>query len=74
MTKGKIAVLLLTLLTLLVLNLSVVACTGFTSQGPQEQKRPAEVQQPSTEEAKRTVLETPEKSMEETAKEEQTKR
>ena len=71
MTKGKIAVLLL---MLLVLNLSVVACAGFTSQGPQEQKRPAEVQRPSTEETKKTVLETPEKSMEETAKEEQTKR
>jgi hypothetical protein len=71
MTKGKIAVLLL---TMLILNLSVVACVGFNSQGPQEQKRPAEVQQSSTEEIKKTVLQNPEKSMEETAKEEQTER
>lgn len=38
MGKAKIAVLLL---TILILGSSVISC-GFTSQGPEEQKRPAE--------------------------------
>lgn len=70
MSRGRIFVLLL---TLLVLNLSVVSCAGMTSQGPAEQKRPAENQKPATEETTQPALETPQKGMEQTAKEEQTK-
>lgn len=68
MGRGKIAVLLL---TMLVLNLSLGACTGFTSQGPQEQLRPAENQSSAERDATEPNLENPEKSMEETANEEQ---
>jgi hypothetical protein len=71
MSRGKLAVFLL---TILVLTLSTPACTGFTSQGPQEQKRPAENQSSAREDTQETVLQNPEKSMEETAKEEQSTR
>ena len=72
MSKGKIAVLLL---AILILNLSVVACSGFTRQGGEaEQLRPAENQKSTPEDTEKTALATPEKNMEETAKEEQTKR
>lgn len=47
MSKGKIAALLL---TILVLTLSASACAGMTSQGPEEQKRPAENQMPASKE------------------------
>jgi hypothetical protein len=60
------------LLTTLLLNLNTAAC-GFTSQGSQEQQRPAEVQKPSTEETEKT-MEIPQKTMEATGKEEQTER
>jgi hypothetical protein len=70
MRKGKVAVLLL---TILIISLGVFACAGATSQGPQEQKRPAENQNSAQEESQKTAIETPEKNMEETAKEEQTK-
>jgi flagellar basal body-associated protein FliL len=53
MDKGKIAVLLL---AILVLNLSVAAC-GFTSQGSQEQNRPAENQNPAEEDETEPILE-----------------
>lgn len=56
MSKGKIAVLLL---AILVLNLSVIAC-GFTSQGSQEQNRPAENQGPREEDREETILRIPE--------------
>jgi len=69
MSKGKIAVFLLTVLVLL----SAMACAGYTSQGPQEQQRPAENQTPAQEDTEEPALKTPEKSMEETANEEQTK-
>jgi hypothetical protein len=65
MSKFKIAALLL---ALLVLGPSVSAC-GFTSQGTQEQNRPAEVQNPEEEdtaEENKNVA----KEMEKTAKEE----
>ncbi len=55
MSKGKIAMLLL---AILVLNLSVIAC-GFTSQGTQEQNRPAENQGPKEEDKEETILEIP---------------
>ncbi len=67
MSRGKIA----GLLTMLVLNLGAVACTG-PSQGPQEQERPAENQNPAQEDAEETAFETPETMMEETANEEKT--
>lgn len=70
MSRGKIAVLLL---MILVLSLGTVACVGATSQGPQEQKRPAENQSSAQEGSQKTAIETPDKNMEETAKEEQTK-
>lgn len=57
---------------MLLLNLSLSGC-GFTSQGSQEQQRPAEVQKPSTEETEKTI-EEPQKTMERTGKEEQTER
>ena len=53
MSKGKIAVLLL---TILILNLCVAAC-GFTSQGSQEQNRPAENQNPEEEDETEPILE-----------------
>ena len=54
MSKAKIAVLLL---MILVLGMSVTAC-GFTTQGSQEQNRPAENQ--SQEDAEETILKIPE--------------
>ncbi len=54
MSRGKIAVLLL---VVLILSLSVGACTGFTSQGSQEQNRPAENQPPAEEETTQPALE-----------------
>jgi hypothetical protein len=68
MSRGKIAVLLL---TILILNLCAGAY-GCTSQGPQEQQRPAERQSSAQEDTEEPALETPEKSMEETANEERT--
>jgi hypothetical protein len=68
MSRGKTA----GLLTMLILNLGMVACTGVTSQGPQEQERPAENQNPAQEDAEETAFETPETIMEETANEEKT--
>jgi hypothetical protein len=53
MSKARIAVLLL---TILILNLSVAAC-GFTSQGSQEQNRPAENQGPEEEDETEPILE-----------------
>ena len=53
MSKGKIIVLLL---AMLILNLSVAAC-GFTSQGSQEQNRPAENQKPPSEDTTEPALE-----------------
>ncbi len=70
MSRGKTAVLLF---TILILNLGVVAC-GFTSQGPQEQKRAAENQNPAQEDAEEAAFENPETNMEETADEENTTR
>jgi len=54
MSRGKIAALLL---VVLILSLSVAACTGFTSQGSQEQNRPAENQTPAEEETTQPALE-----------------
>lgn len=51
-SKGKIVVLLL---AVLVLNLNVIAC-GFTSQGSQEQNRPAENQNPEEEDKTEAIL------------------
>jgi len=65
MNKSKIAALLL---AMLVLGPSVSAC-GFTSQGTQEQNRPAEVQN-SKEEDAAEKNEDVAKEMEKTAKEE----
>ena len=67
MSRGKTA----GLLTVLVLNLGVVACTG-PSQGPQVEKRPAENQNPAQEDLEETAFQTPETMMEETANEEKT--
>jgi flagellar basal body-associated protein FliL len=53
MSKAKIVVLLF---AILILILSVVAC-GFTSQGSQEQKRPAENQSPAEEDKTEAALE-----------------
>ena len=53
MSKAKIAVLLL---TILILNLCIAAC-GFTSQGSQEQNRPAENQGPEEEDTTEVILE-----------------
>jgi hypothetical protein len=53
MSKGKIIVLLL---AILILNLSVAAC-GFTSQGSQQQNRPAENQNPPSEDKTEPALE-----------------
>jgi hypothetical protein len=53
---------------------SVSGCTGFSSQGPQEQQRPAEKQSAPTEDTEETFLDDPSKAMEETAKEEQTEK
>ena len=50
MSKAKIAALIL---AVVVLNPGVVAC-GFTSQGTQEQKRPAEVQSTKEEAGEKT--------------------
>ena len=52
MSKGKVAVLLL---TVLVLSLGVISC-GFTSQGTQEQNRPAENQNPPEEDSTEAIL------------------
>ncbi|MDX6380204.1 MAG: hypothetical protein QOI57_1228 [Rubrobacteraceae bacterium] len=70
MSKAKFVVLLL---TILILTLSVVAC-GFTSQGSQEQNRPAENQNSAAGDTTEAILKTPEKSMEETGKEEATQK
>jgi uncharacterized membrane protein len=67
--KGKISALLL---TILVLNLS--ACAGMTSQGPLEQKRPAEIQQPASVELTEKKNEEFAKQQEETAREERVNR
>lgn len=53
MSKAKIAVLLL---MVLILSLSMFAC-GFTSQGSQEQNRPAENQNPAEEDETEAILE-----------------
>jgi flagellar basal body-associated protein FliL len=53
MSKARIVVLLL---AILILTLSVVAC-GFTSQGSQEQNRPAENQNPAEEDKTEAILE-----------------
>lgn len=53
MSKAKIVVLLF---AILVVSLSVISC-GFTSQGPQEQKRPAEIQNPAAEDKTEAALE-----------------
>ena len=45
MSRAKITVLLV---AMLILHLVTTACTGMTSQGPLEQKRPAEIQQPAS--------------------------
>jgi hypothetical protein len=71
MSKGKVVALLL---AMLVLVPSVSGCTGFSSQGPQEQQRPAEKQNAPTEDTEETFLDDPSKEMEETAKEEQTEK
>lgn len=55
MSKAKIAVLLL---AILIFSANVAAC-GFTSQGSQEQNRPAENQNPKEEDAEETILEIP---------------
>ena len=55
MSKAKIAVLLL---VILFLSKSVTAC-GFTSQGSQEQNRPAENQSSEEEDKEETILEIP---------------
>ena len=55
MSKARIAVLLL---TILILSSSVAAC-GFTSQGSQEQNRPAENQNPQKEDTEETILKIP---------------
>lgn len=66
MSRGKIAVLLL---VVLVLSLSVAGCAGLTSQGPQEQKRPAESQEtPGEEEITEATMHNPAKAMEKTGK------
>jgi len=52
MSKGKIVVLLL---ALLVLHLGLISC-GFTSQGTQEQNRPAENQNPAKEDSTEAAL------------------
>jgi hypothetical protein len=62
----------LLLLVILLLNLAIAAC-GFTSQGSQEQNRPAEVQKTDPEATEKTQ-EIPQKTMEATGKEEQTER
>lgn len=69
LSKTTIVVLLL---ATLLLTLNITAC-GFTSQGSQEQRRPAEVQKTGAEETEKTNV-TPQKTMEETGKEEQTER
>jgi len=56
MSKAKIATLLL---VILILGMSATAC-GFTSQGSQEQNRPAENQNPEEEDKEETILEIPE--------------
>jgi flagellar basal body-associated protein FliL len=53
MSKAKIAVLLL---VILIFSMSVTAC-GFTSQGSQEQNRPAENQGPEEEDTTEVILE-----------------
>jgi flagellar basal body-associated protein FliL len=72
MSKAKIVVVLLAIL-ILVLSVSISAC-GFTSQGSQEQNRPAENQNPAEEDKTEPILKTPEKSMEEAGKEEATQK
>jgi hypothetical protein len=52
---------------------SISAC-GFTSQGSQEQNRPAENQNSAAGDTTEAILKTPEKSMEETGKEEATQK
>lgn len=64
MSKAKIAALIL---AVVVLNPGVGAC-GFTSQGTQEQKRPAEVQSPKEEDIKEENKNV-NKEMEKTGKE-----
>ena len=54
--RGKIATLLL---VVLILSMSVVA-SGCTSQGPQEQERPAENQSPPEEDSTEPDFEQPE--------------
>lgn len=54
--RGKIATLLL---VVLILGMSVVA-SGCTSQGPQEQERPAENQSPPAEDSTEEDFEQPE--------------
>ena len=66
MSTGKIAALLL---VVLVLNLSAGACSWFTSQGSQEQLRPAENQSPAEEDEEEPALGNPEKEMEKTGTE-----
>ena len=53
MSKAKIAMLLF---AVLILGLSLGAC-GFTSQGSQEQNRPAENQSPAEEDTTEPILE-----------------
>ena len=69
MSKAKMAVLLL---VILILGMSVTAC-GFTSQGSQEQNRPAESQN-AAEEDRKEANKNVAPEMEETGKEEETER
>lgn len=71
MSKGKIVGVLL--LAMLFVNLCLLTF-GCTSQGPQEQLRPAENQSPAEEDVEEPMLENPEERMEETAAEEQRSR
>ncbi len=70
LSKTRIVVLLL---ATLLLTLNIAAC-GFTSQGSQEQRRPAEAQRTGPEDHERTALALPQKTMEQTGKAEQTAR
>jgi hypothetical protein len=70
MSKGKIVALLL---TIFVLNVSVSACAGMTSQGPEEQKRAAENQMPASEELTAKKNEEFAEDQEKTAREERLK-
>lgn len=60
------------MLAILVLGLYTSACSWEPSQGPQEQKRGTESQEmPGEQEITEETMETPQKSMEKTADEEQ---